>query len=146
MISYLTAQAIDVTALAARITAPERGAVVTFSGLVRNHHAGREVVGLEYSAYDTMAEHVCAAIVGSAESRWKCRVAVQHRLGRLAVGDVAVAVAVGAGHRDAAFEAARWVIDEIKRHVPIWKREEYTDGTSGWVDPTAPQGMIAASS
>jgi molybdopterin synthase catalytic subunit len=119
--------------------------VVTFAGLVRNHHAGREVVGLEYSAYTEMAEMACAEIMTAAESRWECRVALQHRLGKLAVGDVAVVVAVGAGHRDGAFAAARWVIDEVKRRVPIWKREEYVDGSSGWVDPTSPGGVIATS-
>jgi molybdopterin synthase catalytic subunit len=145
MTSYLTVQTIDAERLAAWVAGPDRGGVVTFSGLVRNHHAGREVVGLEYSAYAEMAEKTCAEIVVAAESRWECQVALEHRVGKLEVGDVAVVVAVGAGHRETAFAAARWVIDEVKGRVPIWKREKYVDGTSGWVDPTSPSGVVATS-
>ena len=143
MMSYLTSQAIDAAALAASVVAPDRGAVVTFTGLVRDRHAGRRVVSLHYSAYGPMAEQICAGIVADAERRWAVHVAVRHRLGELSVGEVAVAVAVGASHRDAAFDACRWVIDDLKRHVPIWKREQYADGTEAWVDPTAPGGLIA---
>jgi molybdopterin synthase catalytic subunit len=67
-----------------------------------------------------------------------------HRVGALAIGDVAVAVAVGAGHRGEAFEACRWIIEEVKRTVPIWKREQYADGSVAWVDPTAPGGTVPA--
>jgi molybdopterin synthase catalytic subunit len=139
---FLTEQPIDATALAASITAPERGALVTFTGLVRDHHAGRQVVSLGYVAYGTMAEKVCDEIIREAEHRWTVRVALAHRLGELAIGDTAVAVAVSAAHRSAAFEACRWVIDELKRRVPIWKRERYADGSEGWVDPSAPGGVV----
>ena len=142
--SFLTSQPIDVSTLAASVHAPDHGAVVTFVGLVRDRHAGREVVSLGYSAYGPMAEKVCEEVCSEAATRWNAKVALIHRLGELAIGDTAVAVAVAAGHRDAAFEACRWMIDETKRRVPIWKHERYADGTSAWVDPTAPAGVMAS--
>lgn len=117
---------------------------MTFTGTVRDEHAGRSVTGLAYSAYDAMAEAECDAVLSEAESRWPVSVALAHRLGALEVGDVAVAVVVAGGHRDEAFEACRWVIDEVKRRVPIWKRERYADGSVAWVDPTAPDGIVPA--
>ena len=142
--SFLTSQPIDITALAAAVVAPERGAIVTFSGLVRNHHARREVLSLSYSAYGPMAEAVCADVVREAETKWPVQVALAHRLGEVPIGESAVAIVVGSAHRSAAFDACRWVIDEIKSRVPIWKRERYADGTEAWVDPTAPGGIVAA--
>ena len=117
---------------------------MTFTGVVRDHHAGRRVVSLDYSAYGAMAEQVCAAIVAAAEQRWAASVAVRHRLGELRVGDIAVVVVVAADHRGVAFDACRWVIDELKGRVPIWKRERYSDGTGAWVDPTAPGGLVVS--
>lgn len=140
--SFLTSQPIDLRVLAASVHASDCGAIVTFVGLVRDHHAGRPVVSLGYSAYGPMAEKVCGEVCAEAESRWSVKVALAHRLGDLAIGDTAVAVAVAAGHRDAAFEACRWVIDQTKRRVPIWKHERYADGTSAWVDPTALAGVV----
>ena len=137
MTSCLTSQPIDVAAVAALVTGPGRGAVVTFTGLVRNHHDGRSVVSLAYSAYTGMAEQAFREIVSEARGRWGVDVAVAHRIGELRVGDVAVAVAVSSDHRAVAFDACRWIIDELKQRVPIWKRERYGDGTEAWVDPTA---------
>ena len=139
---HLTPHPIDLDALVRRVAASGRGAVATFLGLVRDHHAGRQVVALEYQAYGPMAEAACGTIVEEAEHRWPCRVALEHRTGRLEIGEIAVGIAVGAGHRAEAFEACRWVIDELKRRVPIWKREFYVDGTEAWVDPTAPGGTV----
>lgn len=133
---------LDPASLVAAVTTPDHGAVATFIGVVRNQHAGRPVRELTYSAYDRMAHAVMADIVTEAEAADTVRVAVAHRLGRLVVGEVAVVVAVGAGHRDAAFGVCRWVIDEIKARVPIWKREHYADGTEAWVDPTASHGVV----
>jgi len=133
---------IDPATLVAAVTTPDHGAVASFIGVVRNQHAGRPVVELTYSAYDRMAHSVMSEIVAEAEGSDPVRVAVAHRLGRLVVGDVAVVVAVGAGHRDAAFRVCRWVIDEIKARVPIWKLERYADGSEAWVDPTAPVGVV----
>lgn len=142
---YLTDQPIDGADLGTRVRSPRRGGVVTFVGQVRDHHAGRRVQRLEYSAYEPMAELECAAIVAEAEARWAVSVDLRHRTGSLGIGEVAVAVAVAADHRAEAFDACRWIIDEVKRRVPIWKRECYEDGTEAWVDPTAAGGALPAS-
>lgn len=134
---FVTAEPIDLAPLLAAVQAPERGGVASFLGLVRNHHEGRGVLRLDYSAYGPMAEAECGRIVAEAEGRWRVSIALRHRVGTLAVGDVAVAAAAASAHRDDAFAACRYVIEEVKRRVPIWKREHYADGTVLWVDPTA---------
>lgn len=139
---FLQRAPLDLTPLIEAVVAPDRGAVAAFSGLVRNHHAGRQVVALSYSAYEPMAEQLCQEIVTEAESRYPVRVALAHRLGEVGIGEAAVVVAVSAAHRDAAFDAVRWVIDAVKARVPIWKRERYADGSEAWVDPTAPEGVV----
>ena len=126
---------IDLARLVAAVEAPEFGGIVTFTGLVRDHHQGRAVSGLEYSAYEAMAEQEMRAILSEAESRWAVKVAATHRIGELTIGDVAVAVAAASAHRAPAFEACRYVIEELKRRVPIWKRERYSDGSEAWVEP-----------
>lgn len=143
---YLTQDPIDLPSLVAQISRADHGAIVTFTGAVRDSHAGREVTALAYSSYESMAEHECADVVREAEAKWPVRVALQHRLGNLAIGDVAVAVTVASAHREDAFVACRWVIDQVKARVPIWKRETYADGTVAWVDPTAPGGIVMARS
>ena len=134
---FVTDRPIELAPLVAQVQAPDLGGVASFLGLVRDHHEGRGVVRLDYSAYGPMAEAECGRIVAEAESRWQVAVALEHRIGTLQVGDVAVAVAAAGAHRDEAFAACRYVIEEVKRRVPIWKREYYADGTVGWVDPTA---------
>ncbi len=143
--AYLTTLPIDAAPLVRAVEAPDRGGIASFVGLVRNQHGGRAVLRLEYSAYAPMAEAECARIVAEAESRWPVRVSLAHRLGALEIGDVAVAVAAGAAHRDAAFAACRYVIEEAKTRVPIWKKEFYADGTVSWVDPTRAAERSAAS-
>ena len=138
---FLTERPIDIDLLIERVGSDERGGVAAFLGTVRNHHAGRDVERLEYSAYGPMAEAECARIVAEAERTWGAAVAVEHRIGALGIGDVSVAIAAAAAHRDEAFAACRYVIEEMKRRVPIWKREYYADGTVAWVDPTAPGGI-----
>jgi len=133
---FLTEAPLDLAELVAEVSDTDRGGVATFLGLVRDHHEGRRVLRLEYSAYGPMAEAECATIVAEAEARWPVRIAVRHRLGMLAIGDAAVAVAAGGAHRDEAFAACRQVIEELKRRVPIWKKEFYADGSVGWVEPT----------
>lgn len=128
---------IDLAPLIAAVAAPDRGGIASFLGTVRNHHEGREVVRLVYSAYAPMAEAECDRIVREAETRWPVRVALRHRIGQVEVGDVAVAIVAAAAHRDEAFAACRYVIEEVKRRVPIWKQETYADGSVAWVDPTA---------
>ncbi len=136
--SNLTHDSIDIGQLLASVRAAERGGIAAFIGHVRNHHEGREVLRLEYSAYAPMAEAECERIIAEAEARWPVTVAVRHRLGQLQIGDTAVAVVAAAAHREAAFAACRYVIEEVKRRVPIWKRESFVDGSVIWVDPTAP--------
>lgn len=143
-VTHLTDAAIDPAALARLVQSPERGGVVSFAGVVRNHHAGREVVRLEYSAYEPMAEAECARIVAEAEERWPVAVALAHRVGEIGIGESAVVVVVASAHRADAFEACRHVIDAVKSRVPIWKREYYADGSVAWVDPTAPGGTQPA--
>jgi len=142
--SCLTAEPIEIASLIAAVVSPERGGVVTFLGVVRNHHAERAVTELAYEAYGPMAESECARIVAEAESRWPVQVVVRHRVGRLTVGDTAVAIAASGAHRAEAFDATRYVIEELKTRVPIWKRERYADGSEAWVDPTAPGGTVPA--
>ncbi|HEV8454623.1 MAG TPA: molybdenum cofactor biosynthesis protein MoaE [Gemmatimonadales bacterium] len=131
--AYLVTDPIDPGALFALVQSPERGGVACFLGTVRNHHGGREVLRLEYSAYGPMAEVECERIVAEAESGWDVAVALRHRVGQLEIGDTAVAIAAASAHRDEAFLACRYVIEEVKRRVPIWKREVFADGTVEWV-------------
>jgi len=137
MSSSLTRMPVDLEALVAAVSAANRGGVVTFLGLVRNHHEGRGVRHLEYSAYEPMADAEAARIVAEAESRWPVRIAVSHRLGALNVGDIAIGIAAAGAHRAEAFEACRYVIEQTKWRVPIWKKEFYEDGSVGWVDGSA---------
>jgi len=140
MMKHLSDLPLDLAALTAQVSASGRGGIVSFVGVVRDHHGGRPVLSLDYSAYGPMAERASAAIVAEAEERWAAGIALAHRIGALQVGDAAVIVVAASAHRDAAFEACRHVIEEVKRRVPIWKRERYADGTEAWVDPTAPAG------
>jgi len=130
---YLSRSPLELARLVAAVAAPDRGGIATFVGLVRDHQDGRGVAALAYSAYEPMAEAVCAEIVREAEARWPVRVALGHRLGELTIGDAAVMVAAAAAHRDEAFAACRYAIEELKRRVPIWKRETYSDGSVEWV-------------
>ena len=132
--SYLTRAPIQLDALIADVAGPDRGGVASFLGTVRDHHEGRAVRGLEYSAYDQMADAVCRDILREAAARWPVRVTLRHRLGDLAVGDTAVAIVAAGGHRDEVFAACRYVIEELKRRVPIWKKETFVDGTVEWVN------------
>jgi molybdopterin synthase catalytic subunit len=135
--AFLTGDPIELSPLLASVHSPARGGVVVFLGQVRDHQDGRGVLRLEYSAYAPMAEAECARIVSEAEQRWNVGMALRHRVGSLTIGDLAVAVVAASAHRGDAFAACRFVIEEVKRRVPIWKREHYADGTVTWVDPTA---------
>jgi molybdopterin synthase catalytic subunit len=130
----LSSSTIDPQALRASFADPACGAYASFEGWVRDHNDGRRVLQLEYEAYAALAVTEGTRIVEEACARFAlARVACVHRVGVLAIGDMAVWVGVGAAHRAAAFAACRYVIDEVKARVPIWKKEHYTDGTSGWV-------------
>jgi molybdopterin synthase catalytic subunit len=137
--TWLTRQPIDPSAILAQVGGPEDGAAVLFIGTVRAENDGRPVNGMRYEAYQTMAERELAAIVSAVRERTGvARVVAVHRTGELEVGEVSVAVAASAPHRSAAFEAARDVIEEIKRRLPVWKHEHYTTGEARWLDGVEP--------
>jgi len=130
----LTPLPLDEGAIVASVQAPGAGAVVSFAGRVRDHARGRQVVRLEYDAYPEMAERVFAQIAAEAKEKFAVvDIAVHHRSGELLVGDLSVVVAVAAAHRGSAFDACRYVIDNLKLRAPIWKKEHGPDGAV-WVD------------
>ena len=129
---------LDPAALLREVSGPSNGALILFVGTVRETNDGRRVTGIEYAAYEAMADRELRAIAVEACERWGTgHVVVEHRIGRLDVGEASVVIAVAHPRRAQAYEASRYVIEELKRRVPIWKREEYADGTREWVDPTA---------
>lgn len=133
----LTAQPIDSAALREQITRAEAGACLVFEGWVRNHHLGRPVEKLEYEAFDALTRLEGEAIVTEAEQAHAgCRVLCVHRTGTLRIGELAVWIGVTSPHRHAAFLACRQVIEELKRRLPIWKKEHHPDGASEWVNCT----------
>jgi molybdopterin synthase catalytic subunit len=132
----LTTEPIDYHALTEQVRRPGCGAVVTFLGTVRDLTGDRVTTALDYEAYPGMAEKKMAEIEQDTRRRWPVgELALVHRLGHLEVGDVSVAVAVSCPHRAEAFEACRHAIDRLKELVPIWKKENWQDGTSEWVHP-----------
>lgn len=127
---------IDSAALVAKVTMVEAGAVVLFLGTTRSLTHGRETKSLDYECYPEMARAKLAELESIARQRWPilgCEIV--HRIGNVAPGEASVAVAVSTAHRDAAFEAGKWLIDTLKEEVPIWKRENWADGTTQWVHP-----------
>lgn len=132
----LSDTAIDATQFVHEIESRGVGAAVTFEGRVRDHNEGRAVRGLAYEAYAELAEVEGGKIIAEARERFDVsQVRCVHRIGELAIGDLAVWVGVSAAHRDAAFAACRYVIDEVKARVPIWKHERYADGEVEWLHP-----------
>lgn len=132
----LTREPIDYHALTERVRRGDCGAVVTFLGTVRDLTGDRVTVALDYEAYPGMAEKKMAEIEADTRSRWPVGdIALVHRLGRIEVGEVSVAVAVSSPHRAQAFEACRHAIDRLKELVPIWKKENWADGSTEWVHP-----------
>lgn len=131
----LTDTAIDVVALASAGAREDCGAVVVFLGTTRDHHAGRRVLELAYEAYPRMAEPALERLERLACERYPiASCSIVHRLGVVPVREASVAVVVQAAHRAAAFDAAQWVMDELKRTVPIWKRERFAGGDEAWVE------------
>jgi molybdopterin synthase catalytic subunit len=129
---------LEPAALLREVASHGSGATVLFVGTVREVNDGRAVSGIDYSAYTGMAARELDAIAGEAAERFGTPyVVVEHRLGTLGLGEASVAIAVSHPRRAPAMDAARFVIEELKRRVPIWKREHYADGTREWVDPTA---------
>ena len=132
----LTPDPIDHAALTEAVRRPDCGAVVTFLGTVRDLTGDKVTVALDYEAYPVMAEKKMAEIERETRQRWPVgEMMMVHRLGHLDIGEVSVAVAVSCPHRAQAFEACRHAIDRLKELVPIWKKENWQDGTSEWVHP-----------
>lgn len=115
------------------VTDPEAGAIATFIGTTRNNNEGRRVIALDYDAYPEMAEKELRRIGAEANTKWQlCRIAIVHRIGPVQITQASVMIAVSSAHREAAFAACRFTIEEIKKTVPIWKKELY-DGGELWI-------------
>ena len=128
---------LDSAALLAEVSNTASGATTLFVGTVRRVNEGKDVTGIDYSAYGPMAESELAMIAGEAAARFgTSRIAVEHRVGTLTLGEASIIIAVSHARRAAAMDAQRFLIEEIKKRVPIWKREHYTDGSREWVDPS----------
>lgn len=132
----LTANPIDAADVLRRVASPLAGAVVVFLGTTREITLGRRTASLDYEAFGEMAAAKMAELEAEARRRWPIvECAIVHRLGRLELGEASVAIAVSTPHRRDAFEAGQWLIDALKQVVPIWKKENWADGTSEWVHP-----------
>lgn len=138
----LTTEPIDYAALTEAVRSDQAGAVVLFLGTVREFTHGKQTSALDYEAYPEMAQAKLAELEAEARRRWPIlNVTLVHRLGHMELGDISVAVAVSCPHRHQAFDAGRYLIDTLKEVVPIWKKENWADGTTEWVHPgTAPAG------
>ena len=134
ILTNLTREPIDAEKLVAAAKRGEDGAVVVFDGIVRNNSRGRQTLHLDYEAYEEMAVRADArACPRGREQIWRAPVTMVHRLGRLIVGETSVLIVVASAHRAQAFEACRWLIDTLKKTVPIWKKETFVDGAV-WAD------------
>ena len=139
MRAVVQADPIDPERVLAHVGSDEDGAVLLFLGVVRNHADGRSVRGMHYEAYEAMASGVLREIADeAAEKLGTDRISVVHRTGELAIGEVSVAIAVSSPHRAESYEASRYVIEEIKKRLPVWKKERYADGDASWVEGTVP--------
>jgi molybdopterin synthase catalytic subunit len=131
----LSTAPIDPQALRIELQDPSCGGYAAFEGWVRDHNEGQRVTRLEYEAFETLAEREGERIAAEAEARFGVpKILCVHRVGALNIGELAVWVGASAPHRDEAFRACRYVIDEIKHRVPVWKKEHYVNGDSGWVN------------
>jgi molybdopterin synthase catalytic subunit len=135
----ISSEPLDPRSLQAALAADRAGACVCFEGWVRDHNEGSAVTALEYEAHEIVAVKEVDKIIEEARQRFDIvELDCVHRVGKLAIGECAVWVGVSAAHRGAAFDACRYLIDEIKHRVPIWKKEHYVDGASGWVNCAKP--------
>jgi molybdopterin synthase catalytic subunit len=136
----ISSEPIDPSSLARDLRGEAAGACATFEGRVRNRNGGRPVKALDYEAYVPLAEKEGERILAEARAKFRVlNVACVHRTGTLALGDLAVWVGASAEHREAAFDACRYIIDEAKERVPIWKREHYEDGAAEWINAAGPK-------
>lgn len=130
----IQSEPIDPRELERRVSLPSCGAVLSFVGLVRDNHAGRQVTRLDYQAYPAMCQRIATQIGQEVRERWPgARLALTHRVGSLAIGEASIVISAAAPHRAEAYEASRYCIDRIKAILPVWKREHYVDGEPCWV-------------
>lgn len=131
----ISTQPLDVSAALNFVAEPTFGACASFIGTIRNFNQGKPVTGISYDVHVTLAEKVITQLCEEAQQRWgpELKIYLTHYKGRLNVGAASVVIAVGSPHRDAAFKACRYLIEEIKHRCPIWKQEHYQDGDSEWV-------------
>jgi len=130
----VTSDPLDPIKIANLVSGPDAGALATFVGVVRDHNAGRRVLWLDYEAYGPLAERVFARIAGEAAEHWpSARVAVHHRIGRIAIGEASVVIAAASAHRADAFAACRYAIERVKQIAPVWKHEHF-DGGETWIE------------
>ena len=140
----VASEVIDPAEVLARVGSDRDGATLLFLGVVRDHAADRPVSGMRYDAYEEMAGEVLSKIAAEAAERLGTdRVAVVHRCGELAIGEVSVAIAVSSPHREEAYEASRYVIEQLKERLPVWKKEHYVDGVSECVERNVPPGTAS---
>ena len=144
MLIRVTTEVLDPNEAVAAVESPSAGAVNVFLGVVRNNNLGRTVAYLEYDAYPGMAERVMAQLAEEAKGRFELEeCAVLHRTGRLEIGETSLLVAVSCGHRAESFEASHWLVNEIKKQVPVWKKEVWEDGEA-WIEGPESLGMQQA--
>ena len=137
MRSAIVDHPLDPTALLAEVASTSSGVSTLFVGTVRRVNDGRDVTGIDYSAYRAMAEHEMADIVAEAVARFGTeQISVEHRIGTLTLGEASIVIAVSHERRAGAMDAQRYLIEEIKKRVPVWKREHYADGAQEWVGIT----------
>lgn len=136
MAGYLTDQPLDADRLIAEVSSNGCGGTSLFLGTVRNSPEDGDIEGIEYSAYPEMAEAEFDRIITECRDRWPmARVALRHRLGYIPAGEASIGIATSSPHRVEAFDACRYVIEETKKRVPIWKKERFAAGTTRWVEP-----------
>ncbi len=141
--TYLTRNPIAVSALLAEVAAPQCGGTCLFLGTVRDAPQDGGVTGIEYTAYEAMAVAEFDRLLAEARRRWpEARLGVRHRLGLVPTEEASIAIAAAAPHRAVAFEACRYVIEEVKKRLPIWKKELRADGTALWVDPEGRPAVV----
>lgn len=133
--SLVVQEPIDTKRLAKNLVTDECGALCSFEGIVRDHHDGRSVEAVTYEGYPEMAGKELARLCSAAEAKWPgTRTVIVHRVGKLLIGEVSVAILAAAAHRAEAFDAARFLIEEIKKSAPIWKKDHFADGETSWRD------------
>lgn len=142
---YLSLKKLEDEALKIGLDDPKTGALVTFEGVVRNHNEGRRVIALEYEALESLAQKEAQKIFAEVKKNFNVLdIRCFHRVGKLTIGETAVWVGVSAVHRDEAFQACRYIIDEIKKRLPIWKKEYYENGDSVWVNSSGGKEIFNA--